>query len=90
MHSFRRPLLFLTAWLTFSLAAFSRDFDLRRDTFAFSNDTVMRYGLDEQGRLHISRRDRPVEYGHRCFVLARAVMRPPRARRESPRQEAPA
>ena len=86
MHSFRRPLLFLAAWLTLSLAAFSREFDLRRDTFAFSNDTVMRYGLDEQGRLQISRRDKPVEYGHRCFVLARAVMQFHQFARFEPKQ----
>lgn len=52
----------------------ARDFDLKRETFAFSNDTVLRYGLDEQGRLHISRRDKPVAFSHRCFVLARAVL----------------
>lgn len=57
-----------------SLVAHARDFDLGRDTFVFSNDTVMRYGLDEQGRLHISRRDKPVEFGHRCFVLARGAL----------------
>ncbi|MGB8170162.1 MAG: hypothetical protein WCF18_21845 [Chthoniobacteraceae bacterium] len=74
MHSLRLLLVPLAAWLALSLAAFSRDFDLRRDTFAFSNDTVLRYGVDEAGRLHISRRDKPVEYGHRCFVLARAVL----------------
>ena len=51
-----------------------RAFDLQRDTFAFSNDTVLAYGVDEQGKLHISRREKPVDFGHRCFVLARAVM----------------
>lgn len=66
-----RLFLFL---LAFPLLAGAREFDLRRDTFAFSNDTVMRYGVDEQGRLHISRRDKPIEFGHRCFVVARAVM----------------
>ncbi len=50
------------------------DFDLRRETFAFSNDTVLRYGVDEQGRLHINRRDKPTTFSHRCFVLARAVL----------------
>ena len=52
----------------------ARDFELRRDTFAFSNDTVWQYGVDEQGQLHISLRDKPVEFSHRCFVLARAVL----------------
>ncbi len=86
MHSFRRSLFLLAAWLIVPFAASARDFDLRRDTFAFSNDTVMRYGLDEQGRLHISRRDKPVEYGHRCFVLARAVMQFHQFARFEPRQ----
>ena len=49
-------------------------FDLHRDTFAFSNDTVFQYGVDEQGRLHISKREKPAEFGHRCFVLSRAVL----------------
>lgn len=55
-------------------AAHGRGFDLRRDTFAFSNDTAWAYGVDEQGQLHISRRERPADYTHRCFVLSRAVL----------------
>jgi hypothetical protein len=70
----RLLLAVLLVWLALTRIGFTRDFDLRRDTFAFSNDTVMRYGVDEEGRLHISRRDKPVAYGHRCFVLARAVI----------------
>lgn len=64
----------------------AREFNVIRDTFAFSNDTVLRYGLDEQGRLHISRRDKPVEFGHRCFVLARAVIQFDQFARFEPRQ----
>lgn len=30
--------------------------------------------MDEQGRLHISRREKPAEFSHRCFVLTRAVI----------------
>ncbi len=52
----------------------ARDFNLRRDTFAFSNDTVFQYGVDERGKLHISVRDKPAEFSHRCFVLSRAVL----------------
>ncbi len=81
-----RLLLLLVAAFAVPTVAFPRDFDLRRDTFAFSNDTVLRYGLDEEGRLHISRRDKPVEYGHRCFVLARAVMQFHQFARFEPRQ----
>ena len=64
-------LLFL---LALAPLAHARDFDLVRDTFAFSNDTVMKYGVDEAGQLHITKRDKPVEFGHRCFVLARGVL----------------
>ncbi len=51
-----------------------RPFDLRRDTFAFSNDTVFAYGVDEAGKLHIKPREKPAEFSHRCFVLARGVL----------------
>lgn len=57
-----------------ALPARGREFDLRRDTFAFSNDTALAYGVDEQGQLHIARREKPAEFTHRCFVLARAVL----------------
>jgi hypothetical protein len=52
----------------------ARPFDLHRDTFAFSNDTVFAYGVDEAGKLHISKRDKPAEFSHRCFVLTRGVL----------------
>jgi hypothetical protein len=54
--------------------AHARPFELHRDTFAFSNDTVLKYGVDEAGQLHIAKRDKPVEFGHRCFVLTRGMM----------------
>lgn len=67
----------LLAALLFASAApklSARPFELRRDTFAFSNDTVFAYGVDEAGTLHISRREKPAEFSHRCFVLTRAVL----------------
>ncbi len=72
MKSF--AILLVTLFAIVSAPAIARDFDLRRDTFAFSNDTALAYGIDERGNLHISRRDKPVEFSHRCFVLARAVL----------------
>jgi hypothetical protein len=69
-----RQIVFLYALLSFAASAGARGFDLHRDTFAFSNDTALAYGVDEQGQLHISRREKPAEYSHRCFVLARAVL----------------
>ena len=67
-------ILLALALLTTAAASHARDFDLRRDTFAFSNDTVFQYGVDEQGRLHITQREKPAEFSHRCFVLSRAVL----------------
>jgi hypothetical protein len=71
----------ILAVLVFLLAGSSatnaRPFDLRRDTFAFSNDTVFAYGVDEAGSLHIRRRsddNKPSQFTHRCFVLARGVL----------------
>lgn len=52
----------------------NRQFDLHRDTFAFSNDTAWQYGVDEQGKLHISQRAKPADFAHRCFVLTRSVL----------------
>lgn len=79
----------LTAFFVAGLVAAvadAREFDFRRDTFAFSNDTVLKYGVDEQGALHINKRDKPVEFGHRCFVLARAVLQFHQFARFEPKQ----
>lgn len=54
--------------------ASARSFDVHRDTFAFANETVFQYGVDERGKLHISQRDHPPSYAHRCFVMSRAVL----------------
>ena len=51
-----------------------RPFDLHRDVFAFSNDTVFAYGVDEAGQLHISLRKEPVQFSHSCFLLTRSVL----------------
>ena len=67
-------LLRLVIFLAALSSAPARDFDLRRDTFAFSNDTAWKYGVDEAGKLHISKREKPAEFAHRCFVLTRAVL----------------
>ena len=66
--------LCLALSLTALFGAQARPFDLRRDTFAFSNDTAWKYGVDEEGKLHISSREKPAEFAHRCFVLTRAVL----------------
>jgi hypothetical protein len=60
--------------LLLSHGATARRFDVRRDTFSFANETVFQYGVDERGKLHISRREDEPEYAHRCFVMSRAVL----------------
>ena len=66
--------LSLALLLSSVFCAAARDFDLRRDTIAFSNDTAWKYGVDETGKLHISAREKPADFAHRCFVLTRAVL----------------
>jgi hypothetical protein len=57
-----------------SACAGPRPFDPIRDTFAFANETVFQYGVDEGGKLNISKREVPPRYAHRCFVMSRAVL----------------
>ena len=84
MHHSLRLLILLLALAVPELAA--RPFDLRKDTFAFSNDTALLYGIDERGELQISRRETPAEFSHRCFVLARAVLQFQQFARFAPNQ----
>ena len=76
-------LLFLALLAAPALAA--RPFDLRRDTFAFANDTAWQYGVDERGVLHISQREEPAQFAHRCFVLSRSVLQFQKFARFEPR-----
>ena len=79
--------LFLAfVFLTLPVASHARDFDLHRDTFAFSNDTAFQYGVDEQGKLHISLREKPADFAHRCFVLTRSVLQFRQFARFEPKQ----
>lgn len=61
-------------------------FDWRADTIAFSNDTVFGYGIDEKGQLTMHVKEKPPQYAHRCFVLARAVMQFHKFARFAPEQ----
>lgn len=49
-------------------------FDVKKDAFAFSNDTSFAYGVDERGELTMHRQANPPQFTHRCFVLSRAVL----------------
>lgn len=64
----------------------AREFRFSRDTFAFANDTAFAYGIDEQGRLHISRRDTPPDFSHGCFLLARGALQFHKFARFTPEQ----
>jgi hypothetical protein len=66
-------LVLILAWICAS-AAFGRPFDVHRDTLAFANETALQYGVDERGELHISMREHPPRYAHRCFIMSRAVL----------------
>ena len=58
--------------LASSLAA--REFDPRRDVFAFSNETVLAYDVDQAGNMRVTARETPGHLTHRCFCFTRAVM----------------
>lgn len=54
--------------------AIGREFDPRRDGFAFANETVLAYGVDERGRLQMSSKEVPARFAHRCIAMARGAM----------------
>jgi hypothetical protein len=86
MLSARPCLILLLCAGLLGSSATARDFDLRRDVFSFANDTALAYGVDEAGKLQISKRKEPAEFTHRCFVLARAVMQFQQFARFAPEQ----
>jgi len=61
MTQMLRPFLVLLV-LGFSLRA--REFDPRRDGFAFSNETVLKYSVNEAGDLHIGKRNTEAAVTH--------------------------
>jgi hypothetical protein len=57
-----------------SVEAAARSFDFFRDTFAFRNELVWQYLIDEKtGAVATRKNDPPPTYAHHCFVLARAA-----------------
>jgi hypothetical protein len=67
---FRVVLLLLLA--TGALRA--REFDPKRDGFAFANETVLAYGVDEDGQLHMGKKEAPAAFAHRCIAMVRGAM----------------
>jgi hypothetical protein len=55
-------------------ALLAREFDPRRDAFAFPNETLFDYKADKAGHLHVTARATPAHLTHRCFCFTRAVM----------------
>lgn len=61
-------------FLLFAPVLIAREFDPRRDTFAFPNETLLGYNVDKAGQLHVTARATPAHLTHRCFLFTRAVM----------------
>jgi hypothetical protein len=52
----------------------TRKFDFFRDTFAFRNELLWEYLIDDTtGRVTTRKNDPPPTYGHRCFVVVRSA-----------------
>ncbi len=79
-------LRFLFLFLLTAAAVSARPFDFHRDTFPFSNDTVFAYGIDEAGKLRISRKETPAVFSHSCFLLTRGVLQFHKFARFAPEQ----
>ena len=58
--------------LTSALTA--REFDPRRDVFAFSNDTVLNYDVTADGKLRMSAKAKSGRPTHACFLFTRSAM----------------
>lgn len=69
-----RIAFFALLLLVHTAVARNPDFDIKRDTFAFANETVFAYRVDPDGRLHVGTKEETDAYSHRCFVMSRAVM----------------
>lgn len=72
--------------LAIAPALYAREFDPRRDAFAFPNETLLAYRVDNSGRLHVTTKATPPHLTHRCFCFTRAVMQFWQFARFEPRQ----
>ena len=80
--------MFRIAILLFVLASAvsAREFDPRRDVFAFSNDTVLHYEVTHDGRLHMGAKAKSDKPTHCCFLFTRSAMQFWKFARFEPRQ----
>ena len=74
--------------LLFALASalIAREFDPRRDVFAFSNDTVLNYEVTPDGRLHVGTKAKSGRPTHCCFLFTRSAIQFWKFARFEPRQ----
>ena len=57
-----------------TVAEATRRFDFFRDTFAFRNELIWEYFVDEEtGQVTTRKNEPPPTYGHRCFVVVRSA-----------------
>jgi hypothetical protein len=63
-----------------------RDFDPGKDAFAFANETVLAYDVDEAGNLRVKSKATPGHLTHRCFCFTRSIMQFWNFARFEPRQ----
>jgi hypothetical protein len=61
------------AELGYARSGHERRFDFARDTFAFANELIWSYDVDENGEWRAEGRRQGSRYTHRCFVLARTA-----------------
>lgn len=80
--------MFRAAVVLFALASalVAREFDPRRDAFAFSNDTVLNYDVTPDGRLRMSAKAKSGGPTHSCFLFTRSAMQFWKFARFEPRQ----
>ena len=62
------------------------EFDVRRDTLGWANETKFAYDIDAAGHLHISQRAVPAVYSNRCFVMSRTALQFRKFARFAPEQ----
>ncbi len=80
--------MFRTAaiFLALTSALLAREFDPRRNAFAFSNDTVMNYEVTAEGKLRMSKKAKSGRPTHACFLFTRSAMQFWQFARFEPRQ----
>jgi hypothetical protein len=83
---------YLFGWLALAFLASARmgaaapDFDVRRDTLGWANETKFAYDIDAAGKLHMSKKAVPPVYSNRCFVMSRTALQFKKFARFTPAQ----